>query len=75
MAGGVETDDRTICGNALRTSVEKKHLIEASVRKCKPVSYKLFFAPTIAKRTRVDVAKFSSAPCTLCLNIEAQMYA
>ena len=32
-SGGEETDDWTICGNELRTSVERKHLIEASIRK------------------------------------------
>ena len=59
---GVETDDRTVCCNVLRTSVKRRQLIEASMWGRTPGNYWLFFARTVTERTRMDAAIFSFNP-------------
>ena len=73
--GGMETNDQTVYSNVQWTSIERKHLIEASIWKRTPGSCRLFFARTVVESTKADVAMLSSAPCTLCLYIDARMYA
>ena len=58
--GGVEMDDRTICDNVWQTSVEGKHLIEASIWERMLGNYRLFPTRTVAKSASVDLVIFSS---------------
>ena len=63
--GGIEVDDETVCCNALYTSVNRRKLSGASVWGRTPGNYRLFFAWTVVDSVGVDVAMFSSDPCTL----------
>ena len=67
VGGGIEVDDWTVCFNALCTGVNRRKLNGASVWGRTLGNYKLVSSWMVADSARVDVAMFSSDPCTLGL--------
>ena len=63
-------DDEVVYCIALWASAITKHLIVTTFGEWKPNIYRMFCVCAVTESTRVDVAMFSSAPCTLRLYIE-----